>query len=133
MASSNLTLDQQRAAEALTQVRLIKAMARDKQGHYRTYVQALPAQIIMEGLGQALATQLAASNDKGHRLLYQQMENWLCRDDVLAAYPGQADVIEAIVKHDANAYRRAQAEAMRYLAWLKKFAVAFLEKPEGDG
>ena len=43
-------------------------------------------------------------------------------------------LLHRIVEGDQAAYLWAQAEAIAYLGWLKKFANAFLKTPEsGDG
>lgn len=122
------TLDQRRAAHALNRIRALQTQDDEIQGRYRSYVQALPAEIMMNGLGQALATHLAASSEPGHSPLYEDVSRWLCRDDRYAPYPGKANVIDAICRSDAASYRQAHTEAMHYLLWLKKFAVAFLKK-----
>ena len=38
--------------------------------------------------------------------------------------------MESIVKSDRFSYVKAQAEALSYLDWLKKFTVAFLKEPD---
>jgi CRISPR-associated protein Cmr5 len=60
--------------------------------------------------------------------LFEQMQAWLCRDQVSAPYRSQTDLMRAITDGDEDAYVRAQAEALAYLRWLKKFATAFLDK-----
>jgi CRISPR-associated protein Cmr5 len=124
-------LDLQRAEHALQAVENIK----DKNiGHYVSYVQALPANILQNGLGQALATLLAASKGKEedpHHRLYEQIQSWLCRTDEDAPYAGKPKkLMKAITEGNEQAYLHAHAEALAYLVWLKKFAVAFLSKPD---
>lgn len=136
MMPLNKTLDQQRAENALSQVQEVVKLTPEDRGHYRSYVQALPADIVMQGLGQALATQRAGyERDPGHKLLYEHVSQWLCREDFMAPYPPssqtEGDILAAITKGDRIQYQKAHAEAMEYLAWLKKFAMAYLEKPEG--
>lgn len=125
------SLNLQRAEHALHAVDAIK----DKDtGHYVSYVSALPATILQNGLGQALATLLSAAEgkrDDPHHRLYDQMQSWLCRDHVDAPYHGHNNLIKAIVDGDEQAYLHAHAETLAYLVWLKKFAVAFLKTPEG--
>ena len=53
------TLDQQRAKFALDRIRELEELGEEKYGHYVSYVSALSATIVMNGLGQALTTQLA--------------------------------------------------------------------------
>ncbi len=132
----NKTLDQQRAENALSQVREVAGMNAEGRGYYRSYVQSLPADIVMQGLGQALATQRAGyERDPGHKLLYEHVSQWLCREDSMAPYhpssETEGDILAAITEGDRIQYQRAHAEAMEYLAWLKKFAMAYLEKPKG--
>ena len=135
MAAQTITLEQQRAADALGRIKSLQKKEPLFQGKFRSYVKGLPAEILTEGLGQALATHLAAAGGSNgpdaHGALYRAVSDWLCRNEAYAPYPGQANVIEGITQHDAATYRRAQWEAMSYLVWLKKFAVAFLaESPE---
>ena len=68
-----------------------------------------------------------------HKKLYDNLSNWLCRDEG-GAVPGANDLMEAIVSNDRDAYLRAQAEALAWLEWMKKFATAYLKKPDkGEG
>jgi len=130
MATQKIALEQQRAADALMRVKSLKGAGPLLEGMFRSYVKGLPAEIMTEGLGQALATHLAASGSSNspdaHRALYSAVSDWLCRNDPYAPYPGQANAIEGITHNDAAAYRQAHMEAMSYLVWLKKFAVALL-------
>jgi CRISPR-associated protein Cmr5 len=82
----------------------------------------------MNGLGQACATLLARSGGHGdaHQLLYDDLQEWLCRSDC-AVYGGEKSLLEAIINRDQRLYVHAQAEALAYLNWLKKFAQAFLK------
>lgn len=134
------SLAQKRAAHALACVKKLKN--NNNYGNYVSYVKSLPAAILMSGLGQALAMEKAgAAKDgdvgKGHKLLYQHMNAWLCNEKVdnnsgweNSPYANESDVLEAIVSKEEADYIRAQAEALEYLEWLKKFAVAQLREPE---
>ena len=69
-----------------------------------------------------------------HKKLYDNLSNWLCRDEKEAPYRGANDLMEAIVSNDRDTYLRAQAEALAWLEWMKKFATAYLKKPDkGEG
>jgi len=135
-AATPRTLDQKRAEHALKN---IQAIAGDKNdGYYVSYVSALPATIVMNGLGQALVTQLAkAKKDKdtdknkdSHRLLFNHVASWLTGQ--IRELEGDAtDVVNKLMKNDQQVYLRAQAEAMAYLNWLKQFARAYLNEKEG--
>ncbi len=136
MAAQKVTLEQQRAADALLRIKSFQGKDPLFEGKFRSYVKGLPAEILTEGLGQALATHLAAVDNSNrldaHEVLYRAVSDWLCRNDAFAPYPGQANAIEGITHHDAATYRQAQMEAMSYLVWLKKFAVAFLAASPED-
>jgi CRISPR-associated protein Cmr5 len=97
-------------------------------GKYVSYVKGLPANILRSGLGQAMAMEKAgAKTDKGHGILYAHIDNWLTADRPNAPYRNRTgQLLHAIVNNDQDKYLRAQAEALAYLEWLKKFAVAFL-------
>lgn len=133
------TLEQKRAKHALDQV---KALQKEKPGNYLSYVNALPAAILMNGLGQALATELASGkNDSDpHRLLAKHMSEWLLSKEAHTRYATPASeeakldaaqrLLGRIVAGGQDAYLWAQTEAIAYVTWLKKFANAFLD-PQG--
>jgi CRISPR-associated protein Cmr5 len=128
------TLEQKRAKHALDQ---IKALDAGKSSNYASYVKALPAAILTNGLGQALATERAA-NDKAHHKLAEHVAEWLLHEDAYTKYVKAADgetptydktqqLLCRIVAGNQDAYVWAQAEAIAYVTWLKKFAGAFLD------
>lgn len=125
------SLDQRRAKHALD---CIKKRQKDgtKQSDYLSYVKALPATILQNGLGQAMATLLSAAKGKEndpHYRLYEDVQSWLCGGDEESPFPKREDqnLIEEITKSDQQRYLKAQAESQAYLIWLKKFAAAFLQ------
>jgi CRISPR-associated protein Cmr5 len=129
MTEKSQTLAQRRAAHALTYIKGLELKGEKYYGKYKSYTKSLPANILMSGLGQAAATLCAAAKGKSddpHRLLYDHLSDWLCSDDENSPYP-KGDLLENITTHDEQNYIHAQAEAMAYLEWLKKFAVAFLK------
>ena len=121
------SLDQRRAKHALD---CIKKRQKDgtKQSEYLSYVKALPATILQNGLGQAMATLRAKGGDENdpHRRLYEDVQSWLCGGDQESPFPKQTDLLEEITSNGQQDYLKAQAEAQAYLIWLKKFAAAFL-------
>jgi len=131
--SPKRSLAQRRAKHALDAIQHKDMKDYDK---YVSYVSALPANIIMSGLGQAMAM-LKSGKKLGHGILYKHMQDWLCNADGngwrRGPYSSFNDILQAITNVDKTEddYIRAQAEAMEYLEWLKKFAVAFL-KGEDD-
>ena len=119
---------------------------RNQIDNYVSHVEGLPARILRNGLGQAMAMErMKSPTDLGHKLLYEQMERWLidgwptsplkAKPDELgrASVRPEARLLIAIVKSDQDTYIRAQAEALAYLEWLKKFAVAFLKNKAAVG
>ncbi len=120
------TLGQKRAAHALDAInRLVKQKS---YGNFASYVQRLPATVVMNGLGQAMAGELAAArgckneDERAHKILFEFVESWLQQSKV---YP-EKDLMTAIVKSNQKDYVRAQAEVLAYLDWLKKFSQAYL-------
>jgi CRISPR-associated protein Cmr5 len=130
---STQTLSQRRARHALDRIEAHRAH-KDGTNHYKNYVsyaESLPATILMNGLGQACATLLSKAGgklDRPHGLLYGDLQSWLCRSDTAAPYRGMDDLMRAITTKDQANYLCAQAEALAYLVWLKKFANAYLER-----
>ncbi|MDZ4778779.1 MAG: type III-B CRISPR module-associated protein Cmr5 [Planctomycetia bacterium] len=131
------TLEQQRAAHALDKVNGVKSER--LAGDYKSYCESLSATIVMNGLGQACATLLAQAkgktgDDDAHRRLFDDLEDWLCGKQARVGL--SKPLIDSLVKSDQTIYCHAQAEALAYLVWLKKFAQAFLskaDKPEKGG
>jgi CRISPR-associated protein Cmr5 len=128
------TLEQERASDALGKIQAAERIfAGDEENadKFASYVAGLPATILANGLGQAAATLLAKAKgvqDNPHYRLYQYLEEWLCRDAAQAPYQQAKDLMTAIVNNNRQTYLHAQAEALAWLEWLKKFAIAFLKK-----
>lgn len=126
------SLGQRRAASALKVVQDIEKT--DYNGKFRSYAERLPASIVMNGLGQALASELAAagrgdtgkSDGEAHKRLFEEIKGWLLEERKI--YPEKSDLMYAIVNGSQEQYILAQAEALAYLEWLKKFSQAFLKK-----
>jgi CRISPR-associated protein Cmr5 len=126
-------IELRRAAKALEAIKNLRMEAeragglQKEAGDYVSYVSGFPATILTNGLGQAAASLLAQSKGKrsAHRILYDHLSDWLCGGDPQAPYPA-GDLLERMVEHDQRRYLRAQAEALAYLDWLKRLAVALL-------
>lgn len=130
------TLEQRRAANALSRVNELKDDSDEFKKRYRSYVDRLGPTIVMNGLGQALATELAAAGsqpksdkDRAHRELYDSLCNWLCRKDG-GVYPSAPNLLQAITQRDEQHYLHAQAEALAWLEWHKKCCRASFPKGE---
>ena len=130
------TIEQRRAADALSRVEQLIAKPDEFKKLYRAYVDRLGPAIVMNGLGQALATECAAAGrepknnrERAHRALYDHLQNWLCRKEE-GVYPSGDDLLQAIMAEDESRYLYAQAEALAWLEWHKKFCRASLPKGE---
>ncbi|MZP42036.1 type III-B CRISPR module-associated protein Cmr5 [Heliobacterium gestii] len=143
-AETNRTYIQRMAVDAFKKVKNLEESSsenKDTKDKYASYATSLPVTIITNGLGQAAATLLAAAKadvkeannvQKANMKLYKDLEHWLCRDDSMAPYytpqDETPDLMRKIVESDRNTYMRAQAEALAWLQWLKKFATAYLKQ-----
>ena len=116
------TLQQQRAAFALTKVKSALTEPNLSAKEFKSQAESFPAMIRMNGLGQAAAFYL--SKGGAHSKLYTLLSDWL--KEPHQPYSGQ-DLLAGIVENDLYAYRLAQAEALLLLDWVKKFAKAFAE------
>lgn len=128
------TLEQRRAADALKRVRGLDRQSPAFKKSYRSYVDRLGPSIVMNGLGQALATERAAAgatptkdDEKAHDELYKSLSAWLCRNED-GIYPSGNDLLQELMKHDESSYLRAQAEALAWLEWHKKCCRACFPK-----
>jgi CRISPR-associated protein Cmr5 len=137
---SGRSLDQQRAAHALACIDEVKHAG--SSGNYANYVKALPAAILSIGLGQALASELAGGDT--HPKVAEHLARWLLKapgslyrdpaltDEELKPHKCARALLDRIVDGDQRAYVWAQAEAIAYVGWLKKLAVAFLSKDDSS-
>ena len=134
------TIEQRRAADALSRVNALRTKP-DKgkfKTRYRAYVDRLGPSIVMNGLGQALATERAAAgpnpeNDdqRAHHELYVSLQGWLCRPND-GVYPPGHDLLQTIMNYPESCYLHAQAEALAWLEWHKKCCRASFPKGEED-
>lgn len=123
------TLEQERASFAMKKV-LISLSEEDK-GKYATLIRKLPAMVIHNGLGQSMAYLLADDEGKKQRpswKLYESLQEWLCNRRNI--YQG-TDLIESLMEGERKNYLYAQQEALSLLAWMTKFADAYLPKERG--
>jgi len=97
---------------------------------YGRQAKRIPAQIQTNGLGQTLAflrSKGKGQRDKEHQAVYDDISEWVTRE---MGWSG-CDLLRKIMDSDSATYRRAMAEAIAYLTWLKRFAEA--ELPSEDG
>ena len=126
--SRQSTLEQKRAEAAWKVVSDYKnahQKDKDKQGKYRALSRSAPADIQANGLGQTLAF-WRAKKEEHHTQLFDAVSNWVksqinwkTDDHLLLWITNSAHT---------NDYRRATAETLAFLNWVKKFAEAELEE-----
>jgi len=122
------TIAQQRAKHALDAVQTwtgekdntLPKPPKDQE-ELKRYTVAMPAMILMSGFGQTCAFYKANKKDN-HAEVLKVLESWLKKGDLM----------RFITQSSAHEYQIAQAEALEYLNWLKKFAKAYLEGEGGE-
>lgn len=146
------SLSQHRAEFALRCIDEVERApsARDE---YVRCVEALPAEILINALDLALLTlQVRAGAGRearttGPGMLFRHVEQWLCRELETSPYyednaEGRPDLLRVMATRtdrtsptaDADAdYRCAHREALAFLDWLKRLAVARLKRTQPDG
>lgn len=128
MAESKLQ-SQLRAAFAFKCIKQAQALNSDQQKEVKSYLQALPAMIQMNGFGQAIAFYKAHPEGKrggeAYQLIYGWLSSWLKQQAIYSQ-----DLIQAICERDMASYQLATAETQALLVWLKKFARAYLQVDE---
>lgn len=114
--SRQRSLDQKRAAMAWERVRAVTQARKE----YLSLVRGAPADVQANGLGQTLAFWKAKRKPE-YDAAYDAVAGWLQAQLQL----GPKDVLEWITREATSSqYRRATAEAMAFLVWLKRFAEA---------
>lgn len=116
------TLQQERARHALGQVKSWVGQGKDAKLKART--SELPFMIHANGLGQAAAFFCSKGSKDGYDAVFSALQGWLSQEK--RPFAQQPDLMQAIVSSDLHTYRIAQAEAMAYMDWVKKFASAYL-------
>ena len=115
------TIQQLRARHALHAIRALRGKADEKKIKARTA--ELPFMIHANGLGQAAAF-FKSKKENGYTEVFALLQSWLTSEG--RPFAGKSDLMEALVECDLCRYRVAQAEAMQYMEWAKKFASAYL-------
>lgn len=127
------TLQQERARHALNVVEGWKkdAPSDDHKKKLKARTSELPFMIHANGLGQAAAffKSKDVKNDKErYGEVFKALQSWLTQSN--RPFAGKSDLMRAVVEADLATYRLAQAEAMAYMDWVKKFASAYLHTQE---
>jgi CRISPR-associated protein Cmr5 len=125
---ANATLQQQRAHFALTRIQTLAGKWQgdtEKQKKFNSYASAMPFMIHANGLGQTAAFYRCKGEEDVHCQLYQLVGEWLSQN--LQPFSGKTDLLDGVTQSDLDHYIAAQAEAMRFLDWVKKLANAFMD------
>jgi CRISPR-associated protein Cmr5 len=122
MFSPQQTIEQKRARAAWDNVLAVKEQ--NYKGEYRSLVRSAPADVLTNGLGQTLAF-LKAKGKGEHRDLLKHLSQWVCPQ---MGWAQDDDLLDKLTEPAASSdvYRRATAETLAYLVWLKRFAEAEL-------
>lgn len=131
--------EHRRAKDALQKVRALQNEPWAE--NYRSYVDRLGPAILRNGLGQALAGELAAAGGDGgsltraHRRLYDNLGSWLSSEDQPYGSEGAtsvAELMDRMMDGGEDLYLRAHAEALAWLEWHKRFCRAYLRSEETE-
>lgn len=129
--SRQQSLEQKRAAAAWECVVYVRDHGQSYAKKYGQLAKSAPADIQANGLGQTLAFWKAKGykdgkpkSDSEHARLFQDVDGWVKQQLGLSA---RKMLLEWIIQHaSTDEYRRATAEAIAFLNWLKRFAEAEL-------
>lgn len=122
------TMQQERAKFALERVKKAADNPEVNQKEYRSYASALPFMIHANGLGQAVAFFRSKGDKDTHFLLYKLLSDWLTREN--QPFHKYDDLLDGITGESMSVYMAAQAEALVFMDWVKKFAKAFMQDVE---
>jgi CRISPR-associated protein Cmr5 len=121
--SQQRSLEQERAKAAWEKVSEAKKQKKDYGEKYRQLAKGAPADIQTNGLGQTLAF-WCAKGETHQKALFKDVSDWV-RSQL--RFDQQLNLLEWVVqKASTDDYRRATAETMAFLAWVKRFAEAEL-------
>ncbi|MEI7450779.1 MAG: type III-B CRISPR module-associated protein Cmr5 [Desulfomonile sp.] len=119
----NTTLAQERSLFALEELKKIGKVEK-----FDKLVSSLPAMILQNGFGQALAFLLAkGSTEKNahHRQAFDIVALWLKKRGIITK-AARDEVMQEISSLPQGDYLRAQEETLAILEWLKRYANAGL-------
>ena len=126
------TMEQRRAAFVLDRVKRQETNQQQAQ-EYRRVIQGLPAMVMTNGLGQALAFLMSDPKHVAKQAVVQDLTDALTT--IRGLYTNQPDdltLVERIVHGNREMLRQATDETLAVLAWWVKFVRAFLLRPEGN-
>lgn len=138
--SRQRSLEQERAKAAWDKISDVRNKQLQEKDHfgkeYGSLAKSAPTDIQTNGLGQTLAFWRAKGYEKGqpkhngnnaHYQLLVHLSSWLREQLKLPISQDAESVLNWIVeKATTEEYRRATAEAIAFLSWIKRFAEAEL-------
>ncbi|MGB9661670.1 MAG: type III-B CRISPR module-associated protein Cmr5 [Moorellaceae bacterium] len=133
------TLEQKRAKKAWEDVQSVTARPDDFKKKYGSLARRVPMLVLTNGLGQTLAFLLSkakineapqkrSADAQAHGELFHHLSDWTMTQ--VAPDEKGRDLMVWVLNSNSDAYRRATAEALAYLTWLKRFAEAELPTEE---
>ena len=126
--SQQRSLEQERAKAAWKAISEAKKNNKDYQGKYKSAARSAAANIQINGLGQTLAFWRSKPKEEHYKRIYWVVSDWV---KGRLTWKSDAHVLLWITDHaKTDDYRRATAEALAFLNWVKRFAEAELEGEE---
>lgn len=122
------TIAQARSRFALAQMASIQGAMQSKKDEFAKLTSSLPAMILQNGFGHALAFLLAKGSDKNQ---FQENDKHIRSFDTIAAWLKEREllpstdrnqVITRISEMSQSDYLRCQEETLLYMEWVKKYA-----------
>lgn len=116
-------LAQERAKAAFVAVMKIANDHPDLQDSYKQLARSAPADVQSNGLGETLAF-WKAKNDAEKLILFEDISDWL--RDKMGFHKNQNLLEWIVLSASSEEYRRAKAESIDLLIWIKRFAEGIL-------
>ncbi len=120
------TLGQQRAEYCLEK---LEELPEDLRSDFKPFTAGLPALILQNGFGQALAflkAKAKVNEQDKHQEAFSIIVNWLVKRDILKNAGNDADYLKQLSRMEQQQYLHAQKETLAMLEWLKRYANAEL-------
>lgn len=108
-------------------------------GEYKAYTKKFPTLVKTNGLGAALAFIYAKSSGdekkagRAYQLIYQQITEWLKRDEKqLIPLKDGDELVAQVVSCDSSSYRATSIEILAFMSWVRRFAEGMIDKEVED-
>ena len=125
-------IDRDRAQNAYDAVISAKRDEKIKDDKFKTWAQKLPTLILNNGLLPAIAFLDSKKKEKAYEHVSSKCKDWLSLATGGAlvipwAANANPDVKRRLMAEDSSVYRCAEAEAIAWASWLKRFAESEIE------